>query len=150
MQTRVRRKPEPPPRLPEPTIDDRLDQLLVEWGEWVRSFRLPLGIPAASPAFKDVRCGIDWSIDAYSEVDTERFRTVNASIDDMLGPVGGLERWLVIHWNFAQGFRHKGPAVWRNARLPRFGSSDYAALLDAAKAAILKGLAKRNAMHLVQ
>jgi hypothetical protein len=140
---------EPPPSLPTDTVEARLESLLLDWGDWVRdSNDAGLGLDSSSPMFRDVRCGIDWSIDCYSYRDVARLETMNAAVDDLLS--AGLPRWLVIHWHYAQGKRHKGPASWRNQQLPRFGSAAYLELLELAKRGIVAGLARRNAMHLIE
>lgn len=126
----------------------RLEDLLIQWGDWTRGYdpSVKQRSGAVAEAFAFARSAYVELMDFLLPADRETMRAVDKCIDS----IGAHEykHKLVLHWHYAH-CDATAPAVWRHARLPAFGSSEYGALLDAARGALLAKMLLERMTHLL-
>lgn len=135
-------------RSPQPNREAKLEDLLLQWGDWVRGYD-PTWRQSSAPVAE----AFAFAHTAYVEIMDfllPQHRETMAAIDSCIEDVGAREyRWkLVLHWHYAHNSA-TSPAVWRHARLPAFASDDYNQLLDAARDALLAKMLSERMTHLL-
>jgi hypothetical protein len=127
------------PTRPAPTMAERLDEWLVMWGDWVRAFRVNSEQNedlSRSAAFADLPSDRQW--ETTLEV-LESLRLEDRTLRGLDACVSELSKahYIVIHWHYARSYRRRGvPAVLSTYQLPKDGTAEYEALLDAARDAL--------------
>lgn len=146
-ETRRFRRADPPPPRAESRAD-RLDELLRDWGRFVREYRPADQVSGIKEpaAFSASRALYVEFVDMLDAADKERMRMVDACVNDLMAEF--LTCWLIIHWHYAHR-TSTAPAVWRHRRLPAHDTPEYESLLELARDKVRAALVRRRQTHLL-